>query len=56
MTSSIMLSSPELEASLSTLTPYFSFGGDVQYEYLAEGVDGDPAEYQLDQSMLQLAK
>jgi hypothetical protein len=41
---------------LSTLTPYFTFTGDVQYEYLAEGVDGDPATYQHDQGMLQQAK
>ena len=40
---------------LSTLTPYFSFTGDVQYEYLRESLNGN-ADYTADQNMLQQAK
>ena len=40
---------------LSTLTPYFEFGGDVKFEYLVESLNGN-AEYAADQDMLQRAK
>jgi hypothetical protein len=40
---------------LSTLTPYFTFTGDVKYEYLRESLSGN-AEFAADQNMLQQAK
>jgi len=39
-------------SGLSTLVPYFTFTGDVQYEYLDQG----GADYTADQAMLQQAK
>ena len=46
---------PTVIKGLSTLTPYFEFGGDVRFEYLKDSLSGN-ADYAADQNMLQQAK
>ncbi|HUF83441.1 MAG TPA: PPC domain-containing protein, partial [Acidimicrobiia bacterium] len=41
---------------LSTLTPYFEFSGSVEFEYLVDGIDGDPQTHADDQAMLEQSK
>ena len=46
---------PTVIRGLSTLTPYFTFTGDVQYEYLKDGLTGN-ADYAADQAALDQSK